>query len=30
MEIHAYNKLYHENAMSAMGNMLDYAENYRH
>ena len=30
MEIHAYNKLYLENTMSAMGIMLDYAVNYRH
>ena len=30
MEIHAYNKLYLENAMSAVGIMLDYAVNYRH
>lgn len=30
MEIHAYNKLYLENAMSTMGTMLDYAVNYCH
>ena len=30
MEIRAYNELYLENAMSAMGTMLDYAVNYRH